>query len=223
MVFSHPLAVGGLTHFSTADYPGYLAAVVFCQGCPWRCTYCHNTHLQATGSDNSLSWQSVTEWLEKRRGLIDAVVFSGGEPLLQGGLARAMHQVREMGFRVGLHTAGIYPDRLAGVLPLVDWIGFDIKAPFEDYPRITSGKGGREARRSLAFVLASGKPHEIRCTVDEEQLSIADAERLSMQSAELGVNRLVLQSKRDTDGKASAISAPFIDAIARNIEYVEIR
>ena len=216
MVFSHPLAVGGLTHFSTADYPGYLAAVVFCQGCPWRCTYCHNTHLQATGSDNSLSWQSVTEWLEKRRGLIDAVV-------LQGGLARAMHQVREMGFRVGLHTAGIYPDRLAGVLPLVDWIGFDIKAPFEDYPRITSGKGGREARRSLAFVLASGKPHEIRCTVDEEQLSIADAERLSMQSAELGVNRLVLQSKRDTDGKASAISAPFIDAIARNIEYVEIR
>jgi hypothetical protein len=94
---------------------------------------------------------------------------------------------------------------------------------YRHHSRVTLGKGGREARRSLSFVLASGKPHEIRCTVDEGQLSIADAERLSMQSAELGVNRLVLQSKRDTDGKASAISAPFIDAIARNIERVEIR
>lgn len=106
------LVVGGLTPFTTIDFPGRLAAVIFCQGCPWRCGYCHNAHLHACGSGER-SWPDVRGWLTSRRGLLDGVVFSGGEPLLQRGLAPALGEVRSLGFATGLHTAGIYPERLA--------------------------------------------------------------------------------------------------------------
>lgn len=223
----NPIAVGGLTPFSMVDYPGHLAAVVFCQGCPWRCAYCHNPHLQAAKAPASQSWGEVCHWLESRSSLLDAVVFSGGEPLLQRGLASALWQVRQMGYRVALHTAGIYPERLAGVLPLVDWIGFDVKAAFCDYPRLTGGKSGARngnaVQRALSFVLASGKPHEIRCTAAPRQLSTDDARRMAEHLDQLGVDRLVLQACRNEEGKTQPIPPPFVEAVKSRIKHVELR
>ena len=72
------LRVGGLTRLSASDYPGKLAAVVFCQGCAWRCGYCHNPELQPARGAYEIPWADVLAFLEKRRGLLDAVVFSGG-------------------------------------------------------------------------------------------------------------------------------------------------
>src|SRR2546425_1022480 len=72
--------VGGVTPFSATDYPGKLAAVIFIQGCPWRCGYCHNPHLQLRTGASLLRWPQVIDLLQRRVGLIDAVVFSGGEP-----------------------------------------------------------------------------------------------------------------------------------------------
>ena len=83
-------------------------------------------------------------------GLLDAVVFSGGEPTLQAGLLDAMLEVRELGFKIGLHTAGMYPQRLAAILPLMDWVGMDVKAPFADYARITGTPGSGERALGLA-------------------------------------------------------------------------
>ena len=80
-----PLRIGGLTPLSTTDYPGQLAAAVFCQGCPWRCGYCHNPHLIPATVKQGIDWVEVMRFLERRRGLLDAVVFSGGEPTLQPG------------------------------------------------------------------------------------------------------------------------------------------
>ena len=160
------IRVGGLARFSTTDYPGRLAAVVFVQGCPWRCRYCHNPHLQprAAGAD-AISWQAVLDFLERRRGLLDAVVFSGGEPTVDAGLGEAMQDVRRLGFGVGLHTAGIHPRRLGRVLPFVDWVGFDVKGPWEDYARITARTGSaRAACASLDLVIASKVDHEVRTT-----------------------------------------------------------
>ena len=107
------LEVGGLLPLSTTDFPDRLSAVVFLQGCPWRCRYCHNPELQARASTGELAWRTVLDFLDRRAGLLDAVVFSGGEPTLQAGLARAVEDVRRRGFAAGLHTAGIYPRRLA--------------------------------------------------------------------------------------------------------------
>ena len=131
-----------------------------------------------------------------------------------------------MGYRVALHTAGIYPDRLAGVLPLVDWIGFDVKAPFCDYPRITQAPdkhNGSGIRRALSFVLASGKPHEVRCTVDEGELDADDAESMARQIAEMGVSHLVLQPRRDAGGRSRPISEAFVGAMKAWIPNLELR
>jgi pyruvate formate lyase activating enzyme len=140
------LRVGGLTPLSTTDWPGMLAAVVFCQGCPWRCGYCHNPDLIPPRGEHEIVWEEIIALLRRRQGLLDGVVFSGGEPTLQGDLAEAMREVRALGFKIGLHSGGAYPDRLAAVLPLVDWVGLDIKAPFDAYARITAAAGSGGAR-----------------------------------------------------------------------------
>jgi pyruvate formate lyase activating enzyme len=191
------LRVGGLTPLSTTDWPGMLAAVVFCQGCPWRCRYCHNPGLIPAHSDHEIPWDEVLAFLHRRHGLLDGVVFSGGEPTLQAALPDAMREVRALGFKIGLHTGGAYPRRLAAVLPLVDWVGLDAKAPFTDYERITGIKGsGVPALSSLGHVLASGVDHEIRTTVHPALLADAEVMDLARDLAARGVTRHVIQAFR---------------------------
>lgn len=161
------IEIGGILPFTTIDYPGSLAAVLFCQGCPWRCGYCHNRHLIPTVSGAAVPWLEIIALLKSRCGLLDAVVFSGGEPTMQAGLADAMKAVRGMGFKVGLHTAGPYPERLRECLPLLDWVGMDLKAPFEEYEQITGISGsGETARQSAELLRNSDISHQFRTTLD---------------------------------------------------------
>ena len=191
------LRVGGLTPLSTTDYPGELAAVIFCQGCPWRCGYCHNPHLLPARGASQIPWDDVLAFLTRRQGLLDAVVYSGGEPLAQRALPDAMRTVKAMGLRIGLHTGGAYPTRLAEVLPFVDWIGFDIKAPFDAYPLITGVPGsGSDAQASAKLVIASGVDHEFRTTVHPQQLSPHAVQRLADDLARCGVRHYALQEFR---------------------------
>jgi len=140
---------------------------LFLQGCPWRCTYCHNPTLQNPRIPKSVSWEAVAHVLELRRGQLDAVVFSGGEPTRQAAIVPAMQTVRAWGYRVGLHTAGAFPARLATVLPHVDWVGLDIKATPHQYGDITGiAASGEKAWQSLAMVQDSGADYEVRITVD---------------------------------------------------------
>jgi pyruvate formate lyase activating enzyme len=191
------LRVGGFVPLSTADYPGRLAAVVFCQGCPWRCGYCHNPHLLPADARAAWAWQEILALLERRRGLLDAVVFSGGEPTLQRGLVAAMREVRTLGFKVGLHTAGMYPERLERVLPLCDWVGLDIKASFARYDGLTGAAGSaRRVRESLNLLVASGVAHECRTTVHCSLHSLDDLLALADELLVTGVECYVLQPFR---------------------------
>jgi pyruvate formate lyase activating enzyme len=191
------LRIGGLTPLSTSDWPGMLAAVVFCQGCPWRCGYCHNPDLIPARDDREIPWEDVLAFLRRRQGLLDSVVFSGGEPTVQADLLDAMREVRALGFKIGLHTGGAYPQHLAAVLPLVDWVGFDVKAPFADYPRITGAAGsGERALTSLQQVLASGVDHEFRTTVHPALLTDAELVSLACDLAARGVKHYVIQGFR---------------------------
>ncbi len=180
------IAVGGFTALSTCDWPGELVATVFCQGCPLACRYCHNVDLIPAGKGAGPDRQQVLSLLERRRGLLDGVVFSGGEPTLQKALPDAVAAVRALGFRVGLHTAGPYPDRLARLAPHLDWVGFDVKAPFADYAKITGVPGsGERARASLAALVESGVAIDVRTTVHprllpEEHLAQIDADLASL-------------------------------------------
>ncbi len=225
------LHIGGLTPLSTTDYPGQLSAVVFCQGCPWRCGYCHNPHLLARRSRDEIAWQDITALLDRRRGLLDAVVFSGGEPTLQAGIAGAIREVKQMGFRVGLHTAGIAPRRLAALLPLIDWVAMDIKAPFDAYATTTGRPAsGESAYASMRLILASGIDHEFRTTVNASLLPPDTLAQLAQSLAELGVRHYVLQEFR-AQGCASAalqdttayLTETFVQSIAPLFSSFSVR
>jgi pyruvate formate lyase activating enzyme len=198
--------VGGLTPLSATDYPGELAAVVFCQGCPWRCAYCHNPHLLARRAGAEVPWPGIVAFLERRRGLLDAVVFSGGEPTLQEALPAAMREAKALGYKIGLHTAGIHPQRLALVLPLVDWVGMDVKTEFQRYAALTGVPGsGERARSSMELILASGVAHEFRTTVHPALHPAETLFRLADHLARQGVRRYALQEFR-AQGAAAASS-----------------
>ena len=191
------IRIGGLQRLSSCDWPGELVATLFLQGCPWDCPYCHNPHLIPPEVEGALDWQKVLGFLAGRRGLLDGVVFSGGEPTLQRGLPEALRAVRALGFRTGLHTAGPYPAPLAAVLPLCDWVGFDVKAPFAEYRRVTgAGGSGEKARESLMRLLESGVAHQVRTTVDPSLLDEAAVKRMGAELAALGVAQHALQEFR---------------------------
>ena len=191
------LLVGGIVSLTTVDYPDHLACVVFLQGCPWRCVYCHNSHLQAILPEEALPWEDVLALLKSRQGFVEAVVFSGGEPLLQKSLLPAIKDVRELGFKVGLHTTGAFPDRLAQVVSFLDWVGFDVKHAFDDYHLITGIQGsGKAALESLELLIASNVDFEVRMTLHKDipTDSVVDALK---EVSQLGVRKVVLQKCRD--------------------------
>lgn len=200
--------IGGITPFSATDYPGKLAAVVFMQGCPWRCGYCHNSHLQKRTEKSVLPWPQVMALLGRRVGLIDAVVFSGGEPTLDPALKHAILDVRALGFGIGLHTSGSYPDRLAEVLPLIDWVGMDVKAPFDRYERITGlARSGVQAQSCVEAILSSGVAHEFRTTVHPTLLSEHEIAELAGTLANMGVRNYALQKFRATGCENELLAA----------------
>lgn len=211
---SAELRVGGLARLSACDWPGELVATVFCQGCPWRCGYCHNPHLLPVSGTTRIAWPNVLSFLASRRGLLDGVVFSGGEPTLQKALPSAMCDVRKLGFRVGLHTAGPYPNKLAAVLPLADWVGFDVKAPFDDYARVTgAADSGGKARESLHRLLASGVAYEVRTTVHKALLDSPALSRLTAELSALGVTHKI-QAFRPTGCISTALTSQYSDSDA---------
>lgn len=198
------LSIAGLTPLSTCDWPGRLVATVFLQGCPWRCTYCHNPGILDPRVPGQAPWRDVRNLLNGRRGLLDGLVFSGGEPTRQPGLPAAMCEVRELGFGVGLHTAGAYPARLAELLPLVDWVGLDVKALPAEYHRITGvGASGTKAFASLDLLVASGVDHEVRITVDPTVHTADHVHRLIDQVRTAGARQLVLQEARPQGASAA--------------------
>ena len=191
------LVVGGVAPLSTCDWPGRLVVTVFCQGCPWDCTYCHNPDLIDPRLAGRVPWSRVRELLARRQGLIDGVVFSGGEPTRQPALLSAVREVREAGFAVGLHTSGAYPRRLSEVLPLVDWVGLDVKSPAARYDAVTRVAASADrAFASLRLVLEAGVAVQVRTTVDPTTLSPDDVSDLGETLRAMGVIDHVLQEAR---------------------------
>lgn len=225
-VRAEDLAIAGLVPLSTVDWPGMLVATVFCQGCPWRCTYCHNQAILDPTTPGAVPFSELTALLERRRGLLDGVVLSGGEATGQHAIVPVARRIRAMGFAVGLHTGGAYPARLRTLLgvdrsgrrvsaPLVDWVGFDVKAAPSGYEALTGRPGAYEkARASLGLLLASGVDHELRMTVTP-RLEAQVPEVVAWLAA-AGADRLVLQPVRP-DG-ATEDFVRHLEAVSRRQE-----
>lgn len=230
------LPVAGMTQMTTLDYPDHLACVVFLQGCPLRCGYCHNSHMMSPRRGDEGEWQAVREFLESRRGLLDAVVFSGGEPTLHNALPAAMRETQAMGFKVGLHTAGPYPARLARLLPWLDWVGLDVKGHARDFDRICGRPGiCQRNSQSLMTLLDSSMSFECRTTVHWRDFSLADVERLALTLADCGVRHYAIQTARTRqcldpaycqpveNAPPRAMLAGLVKRLAPHFESIELR
>lgn len=174
----------GLVKTSFCDYPGRVSAVVFTQGCNFRCPYCHNPSTlrcepcTATGVDSD----AVLEHLRSRAGRLEGLVVSGGEPTLQPKLPVFLRQVRSLGYAVKLDTNGSRPDVLEELFAqgLVDFVAMDIKAPLWKYRAAAGTRVSTEAvATSIALIAGSGLEHEFRTTVVASLLSEADVQDIA--------------------------------------------
>jgi anaerobic ribonucleoside-triphosphate reductase activating protein len=190
------ICVAGITPFTTIDFPGRLAGVFYLQGCPWRCRYCCNPEFWPLAA-KIVPLEKILQFLDSRKGHLDGIVFSGGEPTIHEQLPVWMKAVKDMGYKIGLHTGGIFPERLEKVLPLCDWVGLDIKAHFDLYEKVTQIKGSGEAAcRSAELLLASGVAYEFRTTVHPILLSESEILEMVRELVAMGCRHYVLQMFR---------------------------
>jgi len=164
------MILGGLQKNSLIDFPGTVACVVFTSGCNFKCPYCHNPDLvkgAVSHADAAISQTEFFAFLEKRKGLLDGVVITGGEPTLQKDLEGFCVAIRHRGYRIKLDTNGSHPRVVARLLEqqLVDFVAMDIKSNLEGYPSLVKGDFQGEAIMETVKILMESAPaYEFRTT-----------------------------------------------------------
>ncbi len=191
------LHIGGVTPFSTIDYPDNLSAIFFFQGCVFRCPYCHNSEFQET-KEPSYLLKEFEDFIGDRKGFLDAIVFSGGEPLLFPDELKLLCKLsKESGFKTGLHTTGFSPERLKKLLDkgLIDWAGIDLKADMENYPFACGVEKNffDETVKSIQILKQSGVDFEVRTTVFSEIAEVDLLKKIIETYNELGIETPVFQ------------------------------
>ena len=221
------MLIAGFQKTSFVDYPGQPCAVVFAPYCNMNCVYCHNAHIINRDAP-LISEEPVLEYLEKRAGLLSAVVISGGEPTLQQNLEAFILRVRAFGYKIKLDTNGTKPQVLLSLLGknLVDYIAMDVKAPAEKYDEIACASVDMDSiRKSIAIIRNSGIAHEFRMTF-APQLTQEDA----LETARMvkGCDRFYLQQYRPRNDQDPLAHTPKDvlmagEAIAREIGNCTVR
>jgi pyruvate formate lyase activating enzyme len=177
------MIIGGLVKFSLNDYPGHTAAVIFTRGCNFRCRYCHNPELVLPEKyAPEIPIADVYSFLKSRRGQLDAVCITGGEPTQHLDLPEILKKIKKMGFLVKLDSNGSRPEMLETIIKEgnVNYIAMDIKAPFEDYKKITNVPIMSEKLiKSAGLIINSGIDHEFRTTVVKSLTSKSDLRKIA--------------------------------------------
>jgi len=163
------MRIGGFQRFSLIDYPGKISAVVFTQGCNFRCPYCHNPELVNFNEKATLITTSyILDFLMERKDFLDGVVITGGEPTLQANLPHFMKELKSMNLSVKLDTNGSRPHIIKDLVShkLVDYIAMDIKGPLRKYARIVRRSLNLEdIKNSIEIIMNSGLHYEFRTTL----------------------------------------------------------
>ena len=158
--------VAGWQKNSFIDFPGTVSTVLFFSGCNLRCPYCHNPDIVNAGPEGSISSGDIGDFLEKRKGIIEGVVLSGGEPTLHACIAIIVPEMKKLGYRVKLDTNGMLPEKITSLSP--DYLALDVKtAPRLYRELLASSYGDTEQRlvRSIGMARDMGDNAEIRITV----------------------------------------------------------
>ncbi|MFA5248773.1 MAG: anaerobic ribonucleoside-triphosphate reductase activating protein [Patescibacteria group bacterium] len=195
------MRIGGLEKFSMIDYPECLSAVVFTNGCTFCCPFCYNPLLVKYNGekDQTLSETGLFQFLESRRGKLDGVVISGGEPTMQVDLPEFIKKIKALGFLVKLDTNGSNPEMLKIILAanLIDYLAMDIKADEENYGRATGGLVNLDkVKDSVKIIMESNLPYEFRTTCVPGFLNEEIMENMGQMIA--GAEKWYLQNFKST-------------------------
>lgn len=174
------MKIGG-TFISSLDFPGRISMVISTGGCPLRCPYCHNPELIEGGEEIAL--EDIFQKIDDARDFIDSVVITGGEPLMQiMEVKEILDYAKSLGLETKLDTNGCYPERVAEILKHVDYIGMDIKAPFNKYEKIIGSDIGKKVEKSLKIVLNSHSTFlECKTTFVPGLISLEDVRQISRE------------------------------------------
>lgn len=207
------------------DFPGHLATVLFLQGCNLRCGYCYNRTLLPGVARETISWASVIDFLKDRQGFVEGVVFSGGEPCMQPGILSAMHEVRELGYVIGLHTNGFFPEVIDQALQqrLLQFIAVDFKAPLDRYHEITGQHADADSFARMAdLIVASGAKYEYRTTVHPRLLKDADLMSMADWLASHKISNYAVQKFKHGDSLDQTL-APVIGPWLQNSTLLKLK
>ncbi len=207
------MRIAGLVKSSLSDYPGKVSAVIFTQGCPLRCVFCHNRELvEPQYFQPCLAESSVLEFLKKRANVLDGVVITGGEPAVHTDLPAFLQQIRDIDsghYAIKLDSSGVRPEILQAVIEagLVDYLAMDVKAPPEKMQELT-GRPHMTQRieESIRIILSSELDHEFRTTFVPAMLNIDDLRKIGRMIA--GAKRFALQEFIYHDSLSPALNVP---------------
>lgn len=188
------MRIGGLQPTSLVDYPGTVSSVVFTVGCNFRCPYCHNAELVYETPERIIDEEEVFGFLESHRGVLPAVVVTGGEPTMHEDLPQFLARLRAMGFLVKLDSNGTHPKMLKDIVSAgsVQYIAMDIKAPLAHYSRSVGAAVNTDAiQESVAFLREGMVDYEFRTTVVRSQLTPEDIMQIGKEIQ--GARRYYLQ------------------------------
>lgn len=187
---------GGLQKTTLSDFPGHIAALVFTQGCTFRCPYCHNPELVKKG-ESSFTTEEVLSFLQKRQGKLTGLVVSGGEPTLHCELPQFLRSVKELGYDIKLDTNGSRPGVIKELLAdkLIDYVAMDVKAPLGKYEQLAGRQVDTSSiAKTIALLVQSQVAHEFRTTVVSPFLTEDDL--VEIGTLVQGANKYVLQPYR---------------------------
>lgn len=176
---------GGFEKCTLIDYPGKVACMVYTIGCPFRCPYCHNPELVDETCSTFFEEGDVLSFLSTRKGMLDGIVITGGEPSIHGQeLISFMKEVKKLGFLVKLDSNGVDPDFLQEVIAknLVDYIAMDIKAPLMKYSQVVGRPVAIEKiRKSIALIMSGPIAYEFRTTIVKSMITVEDLKQIGQE------------------------------------------
>ena len=170
------MKIGGFQKTSLLDYPENVSAIVWTVGCNFSCPFCYNKDL-VNGNVNLISEEEILNFLKKRQGLLDGLVISGGEPLMQKDIVEFTTRVKKLGYLIKIDTNGTFPEKLQELIDkkLVDYVAMDIKAPFKKYDKLAGKKVDiNKIKKSIAIIKNSGLDYEFKTTFVPDLLTKDD-------------------------------------------------
>ena len=225
------MLIGGFQKMTMLDFPGKVACTIFTYGCNLRCPFCHNATL-VIDEANLFSEEEIFTYINKRKGILDGVCVTGGEPLLQPDIIPFLQRLRETGLKIKLDTNGTYPDKLEEIinLGLVDYVAMDIKNSLDSYEKTVGTKINlNDIEKSVKILLENKVDYEFRTTVVKELHKIEDF--IKIGELIRGAKRYFLQCFKDSEGlignNLSAYTPQelegFLEVLKDNIDKVSLR